>query len=98
MTVGEVIRALESRKRIIKLEAQKEAQNIYVLANLIGKSVSRIYSSNNRMPEINEIWPNLFNDDEIQDKRQEQKDKLSIARFKAFSDNFNARFKKEAEK
>ena len=46
------------------LEAQEKATYDYILADLIGKSVSRLYSSSNTMPDIAEVYPSLFDSKE----------------------------------
>lgn len=63
-----------------------------MLADLIGKSVGRIYNSANVMPDISEVYPSLFDSVEIQEKKQENKDELSALRFKLFAESFNKKF------
>lgn len=93
MTPAEIERALASRVRAKKVEAQERASYDYVLAELIGRSIARIYSSSAKFPPINEIYPTLFDSEEIQQKRQEKKDELSALRFKQFANSFNTKFK-----
>lgn len=93
MTLAEVIRYIESRKRIQKQEEQQKASFDYILADLIGRSISRIHSSSNKMPDITEAYPTLFNTEEIEAKRQEKKDEASIARFKQFAQIHNKKFR-----
>lgn len=98
MTLAEVIRAVESKKRRVKAEAQEKATFDYILADLIGRSVSRIHSSSNKMPPINEVYNTLFDSKELEAKAQEKKNELSALRFKAFAQSFNNRYKGGAEK
>lgn len=98
MTLAEVIRAIQSKKRIQKEQAQERATFDYILADLIGKSVARIYSSSGNMPSIADTYPTLFDSDIIKEKQQEKKDELSALRFKQFADSFNKKFKKEVGK
>lgn len=93
MSLAELTRAIESKKRIKLLEAQEKATNDYILADLIGKSVSRIYSSSARLPDISEVYPSLFDSEEIQEQKQKQKDELSALRFKQFAQNYNSKIK-----
>lgn len=93
MTLGEIERAIKSKQRLMKLEAQEKASHNYILADLIGKSVSRIYSSSARMPDIGTVYPSLFDSEEIKQKKQEQKNNLSALRFKQFAQFHNQRFK-----
>lgn len=97
MTLAEAIRAIESKKRIQKLEAQEKASFDYILADLIGRSIARIQSSANHMPQITEAYPTLFDSEDLEEKQQEKKDKVSAIRFKQFAQAFNNKFK-EVEK
>lgn len=82
----------------MRAQAQEKASFDYILADLIGKSVARIYSSSNSIPEISEVYPSLFDSKEIQEKRQAQKAELSALRFKLFAKSYNDRFKEAAKK
>lgn len=98
MTIAELERATASKVRMQKQRAQEQATYDYILADLVGKSVSRIYNSANHMPDISEAYPSLFDSQEIEQKKQEQKAKLSAARFKQFAQSFNQNFNKEVAK
>lgn len=93
MTIGEVIRVIESKKRVKKIEAQEKASYDYILADLIGKSISRVYHSSNKLPEIYEAYPTLFDSQELQEKKQEKINELSVIRFRQFAASHNKRFK-----
>lgn len=97
MTLAEVIRAIESRNRVLKMEAKERAAFDYALADLIGRSVARIQSSANHMPEISAVYPSLFDAAEIQEQQQAQRTEMSAIRFKQFADSFNKRFKEVAK-
>ena len=92
MTIAELIRLIESKKRIEKQKAQEKASFDYILADLIGRSISRIYNSSNKVPEISEVYPSLFDSKEIEEQKSIKKDELSALRFKQFADSFNKRF------
>lgn len=92
MTFAELNRLLQSKRRVIEIEERKKASYDYKLADLIGKSISRIYSSSNKMPDIAEAYPALFDSEEIQEQKQAKKDELSILRFKQFTNSYNKRF------
>lgn len=92
MTFAELERALASKKRVIKSEAQQRATYDYILADLIGRSIGRLYSSSAKMPEIASMYPALFDDEEIQAKKAEKRAELSALRFKQFADSYNKRF------
>lgn len=89
MTLAEVIRAVESRKRVLKAEAQEKACFDYTLADLIGRSISRIHSAANKMPPLYTMYPTLFDAEILQEQQQKKKDELSAMRFKQFATAFN---------
>lgn len=97
MTLAEVNRHIQSRNRVYKLGQQEIASHNYILADLIGRSVARIYSSSNHMPEIYEAYPTLFDSKTLEEKKAEQKAELSALRFKQFAASFNKKFKEEAK-
>lgn len=98
MTLAEVNRAANSKIRITKIEDEKKAQFDYILADLIGRSVSRIYSSSSKMPTLSEAYPSLFSKEEEKEKIQQKKNELSALRFKQFANSHNNRFNKEVAK
>ena len=79
-------------------EAQEKAAADYILADLIGYSVARIYSSSARYPDINSVYPNLFNNDQIEEVKSAQKQELSALRFKQFAQSYNKKFKGGGQK
>ena len=91
MTVGEIIRAIESSNRLARYEAKERATFDYILANLITKGVSIAFGSKASFPSIYEVYSSVF-DDEIKAKEQELQDKrnaLSVLRFKQFAQSYN---------
>lgn len=98
MTLAELTRLLDSKKRVMKQKAQEKASFDYVLADLIGRSVSRIYNSSNKMPPIAEVYPTLFDAKEIEEQRSVKKAELSALRFKQFANAFNKKFREVASK
>ncbi len=97
MTIGELERAIASKQRIELLHAKERATYDYILADLFGRSMARIYSSSAKMPEISEAYPNLFSTKEVEEKRQEQRDELSALRFKLFAEAYNKKSKEAAK-
>ena len=97
MTLAELERAIESKRRVKKIEAQEKASFDYILADLIGISVGRIYSSATKIPEISEVYPSLFDSKVIEEKKQEQKAELSALRFKQFANSYNKKYKEVAK-
>lgn len=93
MTLAELTREIESKKRQQLERAREKASFDYILADLIGRSISRIHSSSAKLPTLAETYPSLFVADEIEEQIQKKKDELSAARFKQFAASFNTRFK-----
>ena len=93
MTIAELNRAIASKNRVEKLEEQKQASFDYILADLVGRSVARLYNSSNKMPSIQEAYSSLFDAEEIEKEIQHKKDELSAVRFKLFAQSFNSRIK-----
>ena len=98
MTLNEIRRAIESKQRVEHRKQQERASFDYILADLIGRSVARAFSTANKMPDIATVYPTLFNSEEIQQKQQEEKDKLSALRFKQFAQAYNKKINKEVGK
>lgn len=93
MTFAELNRCFESHMRVKKRESQEKASYDYILADLIGKSVARLYSSSNHMPEISEVYPSLFDNKEIEEQKRAKKAELSALRFKQFANFHNSKIK-----
>lgn len=98
MTIAELIRAISAFKRKKKRELQEKASFDYKLADLIGRSVARVYSSSNKMPDISEVYPELFDTEEIEDIKSKKQGELSALRFKQFAQTHNKKFKKGVAK
>ena len=98
MTLAELNRALNSKRRMMKFQEQKQASYDYILADLIGRSVGRIYNSANKLPPIYEVYPTLFNSEEMLQQEQARKAELSALRFKQFAETHNNRYKEANNK
>lgn len=92
MTIAELARAVESKKRLQEKELKEKATFDYILADLIGRSMARLYSSSNKMPTIAEAYPTLFSSEEIEAQRQEKRKELSVLRFRQFTQSYNKKF------
>jgi hypothetical protein len=98
MTYGELERALQSKARVMKREAQEKASYDYILADTIARSMARLYSSSASMPEIGELYPTLFDTKDLAEKKQQKKAELSALRFRQFADFHNKKINKEVAK
>ena len=95
MTLAELERALDSKRRVYKQQCQDRAFFDYKLADLIGRSVGRNYHSSNKMPEIYDFYPSIFDKEIIEEQKAQQQAELSALRFRLFTQSFNKRFKQE---
>lgn len=94
MTVAEVERYLNGAVWRMKTQSQFD----YALANLIGISVGRIVASDIDYPSIEEVYPNLY-EDEIKNKPPEEEIVMtnSVNRFLEFAMKHNAKIQKEGD-
>ena len=95
MTPGEIIRAIEARNKVRRMEAQEKASADYILAVLITKGVGIVLGDKSDFPKIQEVYPELFNEvlETQEDKIQQRKTELSALRFKQFAQSYNSNFK-----
>ena len=92
MTLAEVNRVVESKQRVQKREQQEKASFDYILADLIGRSVARVYSSSNKLPAIEEVYTSIFDAKELQEQKEAKQAELSALRFKQFAQAYNKKF------
>lgn len=94
MTPAEIERAILSKNRVKKIEAQERASYDYILANLISKGVSIVLGDKQPFPQINEAYPKLFDDiaTDAQEQLRQQKIDISVLRFKQFAQSYNNNF------
>jgi hypothetical protein len=86
MTIAEIKRAVEAKQKVEKLELKQKAIYDYKLANLITIGFA------NRLPDIWEMYPTLFDSEEEIQKREQKQAELSALRFINFAESFNKRF------
>lgn len=91
MTFAELERAIESKRRVEKIRAQEKASFDYILAELIGKSIARIYSSSAKMPDIATAYPSLFDKQEIEEKQAAAKAQAFALKLQQFAHAHNTR-------
>lgn len=89
MTVAEVQRYINGAEWRMKTKAQYD----YVLADLIGISVGRVMSNEVHLPDIADVYPNLFekeSEEKIEAKKEEVAAINSTNRFMEFALRHNA--------
>lgn len=92
MSIAEITRHIESKRRIDKRRLQEKATFDYILASLIGRNFARLHSSSITIPSLEEVYKSLFDDEEIKEERQKQLDEISIIRFKQFTQAYNKKY------
>lgn len=95
MTFTELENYFESRRRVMKQEAQERATYDYILGDLIGRSIARIYNANNEYPKVYEAYPSIFNKEEMEQAEFNRRMELSALKLQEFTKSFNKRFKKK---
>lgn len=98
MTITELERAINSRKRVMEREARQRANFDYILADLVGRSVGRIYSSTTNLPDIYSVYPTLFNSQQIEEEKAQRQAELSAIRFRLFAKAHNDKYNQEVAK
>ena len=93
MTLAEIGRAIQSKQRQIEMQDKRQAIFDHTLADLVGRSVARIYSSSNKFPSLSEAYPSLFNKEDEEEIIQKKKDELSALRFKQFAQSYNKKLR-----
>ena len=94
MTLAEIERAIDSKKRVTRIDKQNKAMFDYTLAILIGRNIARVHGSSSPIPTLEEAYPELFKKTpEEEAEYQKQKDDLSALRFKLFAQSHNEKYK-----
>lgn len=89
MTFAELERAFKSKERLAQIEQQKQASFDYILADLMGRSIARLYNSSNKMPPIEEVYTNLFDKEEIKANKAKLQRQRFIAGLQQYAQNLN---------
>lgn len=97
MTIAELQRAFDSKNRVETIKAKERAAFDYTLAELIGRSVGRLYHSTNKMPKITDVYPNLFNKEELEAQERKRRTEQYALKLKAFVESHNNRLHKKEE-
>lgn len=97
MTIGELTRLIESKNRMETRRIKQIANFDYTLADLIGRSIARIYSKTANYPNISEVYPALFDSEEVKQAKEKQKADMFAKQLKQFAANHNNRIKEVAK-
>lgn len=100
MTIGEIKRAVDSKLRRDKYNAQQQALLDYIQADLIGRSVGRFIVGTDELqyPTVEEAYASLFEDKAKikQEEKAKKLDELSALRFRQFANFHNEKHKEVA--
>ena len=98
-TFGELLELFNVYLEIENDNRKDEAYSVYNLANLIGISVGRLMSKDNKYPKIEEVFPHLFVEEAKAKKEKDVDYRDSQIKMMALADMVNAerRRKKESE-
>ena len=97
MTPAEIKRAVDSKIRVLRVQAQEKSSFDYIQAQLIIKGISIVLGSKENFPAIEDVYPSLFTEliEAQQEKIRQQKENLSVLRFKQFAQSYNNKFKEK---
>lgn len=95
MTLREVRNAIDSKIRVMRVEARERANYDYIQAQLIVRGVSICLGDKSEFPSLEAVYPGIFAEvlEEQKQKAQERKDQLSALRFQLFAQSYNNKFK-----
>lgn len=89
-TYGEMLRYMKAYSNRLLRERQDKASFDYQLSNLIGISVSRLFSSDSKFPEIYDVYPTIFNPPSDEDIAMAEAMKMQ-ARMLEYTEHHNAK-------
>lgn len=95
--MGEVQREIDGIKWREQREHEEKAYFDYIEAQLIGISVSRLFSSSSNYPKLHEVYPTIFKNDPQIEEENQQKTDISVIRFLQFAELHNQKFNKRGE-
>lgn len=84
MDLGEISRYFKAYSVREEQRVKEQSSQLYLLANLIGLSNARIASEKAKFPSIEDVYPNLF-EEEVYEMRTRQ----SEERIKQFVERYN---------
>ena len=91
MDFGEAVRAVKAAVERLKREMQWDAELVYRGAVLIDTAVNRQLGGKAKWPEIEDMFPGIFDAEKMKEQRELQKARAWGERFKAFANAWNER-------
>lgn len=93
MQINEIQRAIQSKIRVNKIEAQEKASYDYIQAQLIVKGISKLLGDEGEFPSLQEVYSGLFNEEIIEQQKEEKQINESVNRFLQFAQSHNKKLK-----
>ena len=95
MDLGEAIRAIKAAGERRLNDMRWEAEQIYKQAVLIDISVNRELGGKAKLPEIEDVFPGLVDEEKLKADRELKKAQAWGEKFKAFADAWNERIEQQ---
>lgn len=92
MTIGEIIRRVQSYNRTKMDNLKEKASFDYVLANTIANLIGHVLGDKTEPPKIEDIYPTLFKKEKDENEMVQETAKKDIAKVMAFAAAFNKKF------
>lgn len=91
MTIAEVQRECKANKEIEERRMRNWAHLFHLEPQLIGVAVASLFGSKGDYPEIVDIFPDLFDREEYEERKHQQNMKQAYNNFMAFASQINKR-------
>lgn len=94
MTFGEINRYLEAHNKKERLKSQREATNIYLLAQLVADNIAPMLSKEHKPKEFMELFKHLYEEEtlkEVEKEKELKEAKTQSAKFRMFAEMQNKR-------
>lgn len=91
MTYSEVKRAIRTKQKVETIELRQRAIFDYKHAQLVSIGFA------NKLPEIWDMYPTLFDGEEEMQKRAQRQAELSVLRFINFAESHNKKFTEDTK-
>lgn len=97
MTIAEIERQAEANNWRLEQDRKERAELVYMAPQLIGLQIARIFAKNPpEYPQIYDVFPHLFEEEIVEETKQQQRVNASYANFMKFAQHYN-KIKKEVK-
>ena len=95
MDLGEAVRAVKAGAERLQREMQWQAELVYKHACLTELAVNRQLGGKNKWPEIEDVFPGIFDAEKLKAERELRKAQAWGEQFKAFARVWNEKMEKQ---